>query len=103
MQPAEAEGLMRLLVAHWPRWERASATAFLDQLVERHERIAVPAIQECINTLERPPTWSQFKALYDKEARRTAQDSEACAICGGSSWEFINENTVRQCRCRIKP
>lgn len=103
MLPAEAEALFRRLHASTKGWTTESAKAFVLELVDRQERIAAVAIQECIDTFTFAPTWSEFKQRYDKEARRTAQDADKCAICEGSAWEFISDNTVRECRCRIKP
>lgn len=109
MQPTEAEALLKRLMAATKGWTKESSYAFMDQLVERQERIASVAVQECIDTYEWQPTWSQFKALYDKEARRTAQDSDSCAICAGSGWQEVapdrarHQMDVRECRCRIRP
>lgn len=109
MLPAEAEALFRRLHASTKGWTTESAKAFVFELVDRQERIAAVAIQECIDTFTFAPTWSEFKQRYDKEARRTAQDAVACAICAGSGWQEVapdrarHQMDVRECRCRIRP
>lgn len=94
---------MRKLYGAQKGWTKESLVLFRDQLLEREYRISAVAVDKCIAKSTFASSYSEFLGEYQAEARRTSVDAEACPLCEGVLWEFINDNTVRECRCRIRP